>query len=210
MKPRISEHDEFLLSRLLDNDLPPTEADALRRRIEAEPALREAYARLARLDDLLKTRRADRPQIDFKQFHARVTNEVGRAAETESKPLVIRLSRWLAAGVPLAAAAAIALVVILRPAGDKPVSGTGDGPQPPAIVSPVVAVTVQRPEPVPPAPAGAIRVQFTRSQKLAEATWQADAIAAEGRQDGPSIAVVLPEADSQFMPEAWLIDELPM
>jgi len=170
MRPPINEHDEFLLSRLLDNDLPPAEADALRRRIEAEPALAQAYARMAQLDSLLKARRADQPQLDWKGFHARVINQVERAAEAKASRPVIRLSRWLSIGVPLAAAAAIALVVILRPPSGttRPIGDPG-----------VLVVKYKEPPPAAPAPEGSNKINFKRSRQLAELTLQDDAEAEE-------------------------------
>ena len=95
MRPPINEHDEFLLSRLLDNDLSPAEAEVLRRRIEDEPALSEAYAAWLGWTGLLKGRRADQPQVDWKAFHAHVTDQVERAAEAKAAPVTFRLSRWL-------------------------------------------------------------------------------------------------------------------
>ena len=88
MKPPINEHDEFLLSRLLDGDLSPAEAEALRRRIENDPGLSEAYDAMARLDDLLKGRRADHPQVDWKAFHARVVDQVKCGGGTRAAALV--------------------------------------------------------------------------------------------------------------------------
>jgi anti-sigma factor RsiW len=181
MMPPINEHDEFLLSRLLDNDLPPAEAEALRRRIEAEPALQRAFAHMTRLDGLLKERRADRPEVDWKKFYARVTNQVERAAESKASPLVIRLKRWLAIGLPVAAAAAIGLVVTLRPANQKPVPGPMRVTHSVPVVPPpgVLAVAVQRPSATSAKAEGPLQVNFKHSQQLAEATWQADAMAQE-------------------------------
>lgn len=183
---RINEHDEFLLSRLLDGDLPAAEAEALRRRIEAEPALAAVYARMVRLDGVLKGRAGDRPQVDWRAFHARVLNRVELAAEENASPLFVRVSRWLAIGVPLAAAAVIALVFILRSPGGKPAGGPGPAPLPGGTL----VVVVERPVPVVPAAEGSIKVSFKRSQQLAEATWQADAIADE--QPRSLISALLP------------------
>jgi len=202
MMQRINEHDEFLLSRLLDNDLSPAEAEALRRRIEAEPALARAYAHMARLDNLLKARRADQPRLDWKGFHARVTSQVERAAEAKASRPVIRLSRWLAIGLPLAAAAAIALVVILRAPADKTETGP-DNLKPGRLV-----VQVDEPAPVAPAGEGDIKIRFKRSQQLAELTWQADAEAEE--QPASHVFVSLePEVVPLSFGE-FLIAELPM
>ncbi|MGQ9651417.1 MAG: hypothetical protein ACUVXJ_15015 [Phycisphaerae bacterium] len=171
--PQISEHDEFLLSRLLDNDLSPAEAETLRRRIEDEPDLGRAFATMTRLDGLLKQRRADVPRVNWKTFHVDVTRKVARIGPHKARSQIIRLSRWLAVGLPLAAAASIALVVILHKPTIKPTPSTGNG-GPPASGN--LSVVVRRPESPAPAAQGKIEVNFTHSQRLAEAIWLEDAI----------------------------------
>ncbi|MEY3212011.1 MAG: hypothetical protein RIT28_2492, partial [Pseudomonadota bacterium] len=47
----VSESTYEALSRLLDGDLPPDEAEALRARVHAEPALAEALGRLRALGE---------------------------------------------------------------------------------------------------------------------------------------------------------------
>lgn len=130
MKNRpINEQDEFLLSRLLDDDLSPAEAAALRERLQQEPELRRAYASMQRLDALLTARRQDQPQVDWAQFHGRVMEQV--KAETGHRR-VIRLADFLRVSLPLAAAAAIALVVWLWPQGESIIpqpDGSLPGPQ---------------------------------------------------------------------------------
>lgn len=63
---RITQHDEYLLSRLVDGDLPGDEAESLRGRMEREPDLRAAFQSLVRLDAALKARRADQPRVDWR------------------------------------------------------------------------------------------------------------------------------------------------
>ncbi len=116
----INEQDEFLLSRLLDGDLPAAQADALRQRLEREPELRRIYAQLSRVDKLLAGRRSDQPAVRWDTFRHEIMTEVRRQS---SRSRVIRLANWLRVGVPLAAAASIALAVFVyhyRPAGDQP------------------------------------------------------------------------------------------
>ena len=180
MMPQISEHDEFLLSRLLDNDLSPAEADALRHRIEEDPELARTFSAMTRLEGLLKRRRADVPEVNWKAFHADVTSEVRRLGPYKAPSQIIRLSRWLAVGLPLAAAASIALVVTLWRPTTPATQGTAGPVDQPGIITPPasgsLSVAVHRPEPPAPASQGEIKVNFTRSQRLAEAIWQADAI----------------------------------
>ncbi len=211
MKPRINEHDEFLLSRLLDGDLSTAEAEVLRRRLENEPGLSEAYAAMARLDGLLKGRRADQPQLDWKAFHARVVDQVKRGGETRAAAPVIRLSRWLAIGLPLAAAATIALFLLFSGAGNSPIPGGGGPKGPGAPPSGNLVVTIEKPKAAPPTSPEPIRVNFKRSQQLAEAIWQEDAIREEkphmGLAGGPSL---VPEAAPEQKELDLLVDFLPM
>lgn len=46
---KISNHDERNLQRLIDGELPPAEAAALRARVEGEPTLRAAFAAMSEL-----------------------------------------------------------------------------------------------------------------------------------------------------------------
>lgn len=168
---RIDEQDEFLLSRLLDNDLAAEEASALQARLEREPQLRQAYAAMTRLDTLLMARRADQPQVDWTRFHREVMDQVEAEAV---RPITIRLAHYLRVAVPLAAAAAIALVVILWPRGSGgpiPPKGGPTGvqialnePTAPTNVAPGASIEYHRPGSI-----GAddeIRVSFARSDEV--------------------------------------------
>ena len=124
MNRQITEQDEFLLSRLVDDDLPPEEARVLRARLESEPELRKVYARMTRLDGLLIARRVEQPNVDWQQFHQQVMAKVG--AETPAGATVYKLSRYLKVVLPLAAAAAIAIIVMVQPRG----SGVKPGSSP--------------------------------------------------------------------------------
>lgn len=123
----INEQDEFLLSRLLDGDLPAEQDEALRRRMERDPELRRVYAQLAGVDKLLAGRRTDRPEVQWGAFRREIMDRVRRQ---DTRGRVIRLASWLRVGVPLAAAASIALAVFVyqyrsareQPVGDRPVT----------------------------------------------------------------------------------------
>jgi hypothetical protein len=108
---RISEQDEFLLSCLLDGDLPSDQAEALRERMGREPELRAAFASLSRVNDLLVGQRADQPVVDLKALHSSIMQQVERRA---ARPSILRLPFWVRLAVPLAAAAAVALVVTMQ------------------------------------------------------------------------------------------------
>ena len=175
----VEEQDQFLLSRLLDGDLLADEATALRRRLEREPALRAAFESLAQVDALLEDRRADWPTVDWPRFREAVMDAV--EAETSAPPAIIRSVHWMRVGVPLAAAAAIAVLVTLYRSGpetDGPEAGPGPGP--------VVAVVPSGDDPAPTlvrfkrhwfsprAEAGVIQVTFAQSAQLEEVTQQQD------------------------------------
>jgi hypothetical protein len=116
MAERITEHDEFLLSRLVDGDLPAEEAAALRARLEREPEMKAAYEAYRKIDEALASRRADRAEVDFDAFRAQVMQAVEAVADVAGVHggRILKFPGWLKVGLPLAAAAAIALVVTLR------------------------------------------------------------------------------------------------
>jgi len=196
MTTRIDEHDEFLLSRLLDGDLATDEALALRRRMEQEPALQEAYDALARVDAALRTRQADRPVLDWGRFHREVMDRV--QADAAVSHATLQLRRWIRLGVPLAAAAAIVLLVSVYPFG-TPTSPTGTGAGPdsappegapgtmvvrlgrPLLVEPTDADSLEvavgrhrRPEPDATGRDAPVQVTFVRSERLREAVERED------------------------------------
>jgi hypothetical protein len=122
----INEQDEFLLSRLLDDDLSSDEAASLRVRLEREPELQRAFVAMSRLDTLLVARRADQPQVNWASFHSQVMNRVEAEA---ARPITIKLASYLRAALPLAAAAAIALVIWYWPHGQTPLPLNHDSTQ---------------------------------------------------------------------------------
>src|SRR5689334_9992725 len=109
---RITEQDEFLLSRLLDGELDAAQADALRARVAREPVLRASFEAMGSLDRALMNRRTRQPDVDWAKFHQRIMTEI---AAKQSRSTSIRIFKfpppvWYA-WAPLAAAAAIAFVV---------------------------------------------------------------------------------------------------
>jgi anti-sigma factor RsiW len=151
MSRPINEQDEFLLSRLLDDDLSPQEAADLRARMQREPELQEAYQALSRIDSLLVARRADQPQVDWTRFHREVMDQV--EAEAGSRR-TIRLTDFLRVGMVLAAAASIALVVWFWPHNGAGIANSNPHPT-------VLAVNYPRPKP---ADTNDIEVSYVRSQ----------------------------------------------
>lgn len=164
MNRPISERDELLLNRLLDDELPAGEAAALRARLEREPDLRAAFDKLTRIDTMLAARRSDQPAINWSSFHRAVMQQVAAEAGSAAAPRVIRLGNWLRVAVPLAAAAAIALIVWLGPFGrqghdlTRPDGRTADNNVSPANVTP------NTPDPAPTGSTGTLLVQFHRPE----------------------------------------------
>jgi anti-sigma factor RsiW len=179
----INEQDEFLLSQLLDGQLPTVEAEHLRERMRTEPELRKAYEALERVHSLVDRRRSDQPSVDWVQFHQQVMDQVD--AERSRATRVIRFPRWVAIGVPLAAAAAVALVVLVNRAPAPKAAPDAAGIQ--VIVSAPVSgdapgelsVIIERPGVPEEAP---IDVAFTQSAEMDELIRQLD----EERRSQPS------------------------
>jgi hypothetical protein len=215
MNRPIDERDEFLLSRLVDDDLPADEAAALRTRIEREPDLRNAYSALTRIDSLLVARRTDQPAIDWARFHRGVMEQVeGEALVAAARPKVIRLADYLRVALPLAAAAAIALVVWAWPHGNSQIAKNRvDTPRPTLVAE------NRTPEPSPIeirfsgrdlAPAGnGIHVVYARSDELQNEIRQQDeadrrkepshlSFASQNRPSKPVSPDLLIEASSLF------------
>lgn len=199
---RINEQDEMLLNRLLDDDLSADETAALRQRIEREPALRSVWERLTRINGLLRDRRADTCEINWGRFHASVVNRI----EADAVPVarVIRFPWWARMAAPLAAAAAVALVVMLRVPHEQTKPGV---PEPgmirvayhaPQSTAPgaagAIVVRIHRPEAsaVPDRPSPPIHVAFTRSPELEEQIRAADS----ARESSTSSHLYIMHADS--------------
>jgi len=216
MMDRIGEQDEMLLNRLLDEELPADEAALLRRRIEQEPALRSVWERLTRIEGLLRARRADACDLNWAGFRASVMNRV----EAEAAPVrrELRFPWWLGAAVPLAAAAAVAIVVVLRapyaerkPAtansGDLrvvfhgPTSGTPEGS---------LVVTYHRParaaDREAAAAPGPMQVAYMRSSELEEQIRKADMV----QDDRPSSHLYIMHADVGASPLEILMELPPL
>lgn len=85
MTPRISEQDEFLLSQLVDGDMPAEQAAALRERLVAEPVLRECFEAMYRVNEALKARRADQPTINIELFHDRLMQQVAESVSVSEQ-----------------------------------------------------------------------------------------------------------------------------
>jgi hypothetical protein len=174
MRFRVTDNDEFLLSELLDGSLEPSQAARLRARLEQEPELRAAYESLARVDRLVASQQSDRPRVDLQAMRRHIMAEV---AQTENRS-VIPIQRWLRVAAPLAAAAAIALVVsIYRPmVQEEPrrsvVHNVHTEPQPEQQPRRLL-VHLNRPE-QPADERGIIRVSYARTTELAEAMRERD------------------------------------
>lgn len=112
METMIHERDEWLLNRFLDAELSAEEERLLHRRLEAEPPLRAALDALRRIDRALADRRLDEPVVDWGRLHAGIMQTVTPQAAPAHR--VIRFPAWLRVAMPLAAAAAIALMVLVH------------------------------------------------------------------------------------------------
>lgn len=185
MNRGISEQDEFLLSRLLDGDLSAAESEALRDRMQREPALQEAFASLTRIDALLSGQAGDQPGVDWPVYHGRVMEAVRAQRRPVSK--IIRFPLWLGATGAVAAAAAVVLMVTThRPLTDVPEPGkqgsairVAFNQQQPAVGDGELIVNVHRAGAARREPLAPIQVTFAPSEKRAKWIAQVDRAAEE-------------------------------
>jgi negative regulator of sigma E activity len=168
----LSEHDEFLLSQLLDGDLPPADAELLQARIAREPELSKAFAQMRRLNGALLDGRTAQPQVDLASLHS----EIMEAIEASRSPAIIRFPMWTRAAGLLAAAAAIVLFfTVYKPAGAPHVEAPIQIVQNPpsraiptiplpehATPAPAIAPTAVAMAPNPDIPSMNVRVRFNR------------------------------------------------
>lgn len=146
----------YLASRAIDGDLTAAEQARLAEAREASPALHKEAEALARVDALVRASAGPAPVVSWDALHARVMSAIAAAAaEAEKAPADMGLSLrrparagWLrpllGIGVPLAAAAALAVMVLprlIRPPGGR-------------VELARIDVTLARPEPGPPAEGG--------------------------------------------------------
>jgi hypothetical protein len=197
---RITEHEEFLLSRLLDGDLPADQASVLRERIEREPTLSRAWQKLRRINDLLIQRRSDTWDLDVHEFHVQVMDRL--AAEPIPAARVLRFPRWLRVAMPLAAAAAVAIAFIVwtPPEADQQ-SPAGPGSltiayHTPASPAPAKAGTLivryHRPGDTTTPQAQPVHVAYARSSELEDYYRRTD----EARRNQPSSHLYIMHAES--------------
>lgn len=118
--------DQYLLSELLDGELPQEQADALRRRLAADETLAAEGRRYEALDGVLGEIGREMPEVDWEL--QRETIRAALVREALLRPLRRawpgRLIRWTA-GVSAAAAALVALALAVQwfmtgPAGPVP------------------------------------------------------------------------------------------
>ena len=178
----INEQDELLLNRLLDDDLSAPEAVSIQKRMTREPALRETMDSLTRIDALLSQRGADQPDVDWYQFRQDILHEVGEIEQQAKRPIPFRLARKIWLGVPLAAAAAIALLLVtlyypsphMQP-GSPMATDTKQKITTPTAPKPdegTMLVRFNRPDFAKPNPT--IQVSYTQSSDLAQSMQQRD------------------------------------
>lgn len=217
----VSPDDEFLLSRLLDGDLADDERELVLRRLEAEPALRECHDSLKRVDQALVQHRTPMPAVKYGRFHRQLMKQV--RAEAGRTGRLLRFPVWARLAAPLAAAAAIALVVWLqpglRPEPTSPVEPQSGGSewvdaQPaaseplvvafnrPASSSGMLAVNVGKPS-TSNLQDQTVRVTFARSVDIAETVQRIDAEQAQRPSRRAFVA-----ANSPTFEEASLSEDL--
>lgn len=101
------DRDEYLLSQYLDGQLPEDDRRELEKRLRQEPQLADLLDQLRKTDRLVRDAAGPAPQLNWDRFTEQVT--VRRQAHDATQ----RRNRILRIYIPLAAAAAIALVTTL-------------------------------------------------------------------------------------------------
>lgn len=101
------DRDEYLLSQYLDGQLPEDDGRELQQRLGQDPQLADLLDQLRKTDQLVRDAAGPAPQLDWDRFTEGVT--VRRQAHDAAR----RRNRILRIYIPLAAAAAIALVTTL-------------------------------------------------------------------------------------------------
>ncbi len=203
---RIDEHNEFLLSQLIDGDLPADQAAALRERLTREPALQEAYEALTQVDRLLVGQTRTLPQVDWRRFQARVMERAIPVQSNSASPKVIRLPRWARVAMPVAVAASMAWLLMLAvlpspthgPA--EPIEIVFHSPQPTSPgteASPeILIVQYDRSSPAAQEDRGDLQVAFPRSPELALEIRRVD----EAREALPSWHLFMVNTPDQIDP----------
>src|SRR5690606_41527305 len=106
------------VSLLLDDELPPEQAELLLERMRREPELRDRFAQYALLGEALRGRTL---KVDLAaRVSAALDNEPAHAV-----PRLARVDRWLSqlrpvAGLAVAASVAIVAVIALQPGTIQP------------------------------------------------------------------------------------------
>ncbi|MCL2330384.1 MAG: hypothetical protein FWC56_03680 [Phycisphaerae bacterium] len=93
MSSKINEHDEFLLSQLVDGDLPADVAAMLQERLKREPELQQCYEALCRLNQTLAAHGTKEPTVDLDAFHADFMQRLMAEASTNNN--VSEQDEWL-------------------------------------------------------------------------------------------------------------------
>ncbi len=173
---------EAQLSALLDGELSPEEAAALRTEIARSPELAERFAALAEVDHELRA-------LPARAVPSALRARVARRVASERMP-PRRARRWLGAAALAAAAAVLALLALPRMRSDQTqVAGTEPLPSPQAPLAtlpPVAPVAPPTPEP---APAPAPRVQIAE-QAPPPALEDAEPVALEELAEAEDLPVI--------------------
>ncbi len=180
---------EAKLSALLDGELSPAEAAALRAEIARSPKLAERLAALAAVDDGLRTLPHRTVSSDLRarierQIRAEAPPRVHAGAATGSR------RRWLTAAALAAAAAVLALLALPRIHSDETqVASTEPAPAPQTPAAPLPPVAPVAPPAPELAPAPAPQVQIAE-QAPPPAFEDAEPVAAEELAEAEDLPVI--------------------
>lgn len=172
---------ERMLADRLDGELTSPDAKRLDELLAADSRARREAGEYERLDSLLRSHAKVVPPIQLAGLRSKVMEEVREEAERRAGR--VRTFRFVAAAVPLAAAAVLAIVVSSSSWGRKESAPLAKGTSPPSVVATakpvaasVVEVAFKRPGNADaPQLRSTISITFERSETLAKQTADRDA-----------------------------------
>lgn len=185
----------FAISQYIDGTLPPAEAAALEKRLQADPAARRLLDEYRRIGDLMQVA-LPVPEMDWDKLSTQISAAIDREVvpvmgEGEDTPLTYRIGVWkplaMAAGVLLCAT----LALVLFKGKDE---ATGSSPAPIAIVPTLATPDTKTPE--------------TRTPAVALAMSQIHVLTSEKPSGSPVLEVQIGPAPDRKLNLADLYPEM--
>lgn len=182
MSERFDNELDRLLAGKLDGDLTPSEASRLEELLARDEQGRRELGKLERVDSAVRALGTREPELDVNWSAFRADVMARLCQQTERQTRRFPVYRIFSIAVPVAAAAAVLVAVMLHwsPSATNRAQVAHLAPEP------VIQIAYHRQaEPASPATAGEISVTYFRSVELERATAARDA----AENGGPSLAI---------------------